>query len=303
MKLYSQGRWLIHEFDSLGDFADSLVEHAYVYESERVGDLLDKARHGWDEELPQALEVVESVTEKLIRDKLIEPAFKATWDVAGSVVDVGRFVSNEPECMIAFPPAAVTGKPVITIVTSMSLGAVSASEVLAQGRAVCALVMAIQATGRNVEVWSDNVTTFQGRWQDNPRAKTHTVKVKIKGANDVLDPGQLIFALANYGMGRTLGDSIYPRLDGRINEDLERKWRRGQRGAGAADPCPDLYPEGALILPKPTSFYTAMHQEEVRAHYNNGEFDGDWEVPDMYLAAAVDFVMKYMRKLGLVAES
>jgi hypothetical protein len=303
MELYSQGRWLVHQFDSLGEFADSLVKHEYVHPDHgSMSTLLNQCRFGWEQELPATMELVESVTEKLIRERKIQPAFEPVWDVAGAVVDIGRFVSNEPECMISFPLATTTAKPVITLVTCMSLGWVSQQEVLAQGRAVCALAMALQATGHSVEIWSDNVTGFQGRWHLNPKALTHTVKVKVKGANDVLDPGQLMFALANYAMGRSLGDSIFPQLDGRINPQLEKKWEQARRrgGASAGDPCPDLYPEGALILPRPRSRFA----EELarRGELSTDTFNADADMPAHYLQASVDFVMEHLKKLGIVAE-
>ena len=272
MRMYAHDdAWLVHEFDSLVDFADSLVEYGYV-NPENHGRALEHARSGLDQELPQALRILESATEKLLRDQLIEPAFIPVWDVSGAEVDVAAYLAGTPECMIDFTPSGVTGKPVVSIVTCMSLGWVSRQEVMAQGRAVCALVMAIQATGRSVEVWSDNVTGFQrSAGRGSAWRKAHTVKVKVKGANDVLDPARLMFALGSYDMGRTLGDSIFPCLDGRIDRELERQYAVG--GAAADDPNPDLYPAGSLILPKPESAFAIIGDDFER--YAGS--DGLWE--------------------------
>jgi hypothetical protein len=306
MELKRQGRWLIHEFDSLWDFTDALLKYRYVSPSNPYkAEFIQMARHGWDEEMDLTFRAVEGVMSKLTRDRVIDLTFRTAYDVAGGAVDVGRFVSGEPECMISYPLEAYRAAPVITIVSCMSLGFVSRQEVLAQGRAVVALVRAIEATGHKVELWSDNVTTFGGKWQDHPRNKMHTVKVLLKGANDVLDDGQMIFALANYGMGRDLGATIFPQLDGRIDDGaMERAWNKlPGKGAGAADPCPDLYPEGALLLPKPHSaFAEAMGYLSPEYLDDENMPTGNWDVPEQFVERSTEFVMEHMRKLGLIEQ-
>lgn len=267
-----QGNWLINDCESLDDFADTLERLGYVVEGQ-----MDMARLGWLDELPAALELAEATAEKLYRSRAVATSFEPVWDTSGAEVDVARYLGGEPECMIDFPAAPNSTNPVIALVACASFGMVSSRDVLARGQAVCALALALQNSGHSVEIYSDNVTRFKlsrhdfCTQADNP---LHTVRVKVKGANDVLDPARLMFALAHKQMGR-LGDLFFGNLK-------DNKWAadRDQYGASAGNPVAELYPEGSLVLP---------------AVGDGGHYERDSD-------AALRFVMDQIDKLGLLAE-
>lgn len=205
------------------------------------------ARMGWDEQLSSAMEVAESAITMAEQEHLTD-TFRPMWDVAGDEVDVGRFLSGEPECMIRFPVTRTsTAGRVITMCASMSYsGSISAATIRKRGQAIVALAMALSKLGHNTELWMD-LTGQAGKG-------TVKVRVLVKGANDELDPARIMFAFAHPAMLRQLGFAAIGLL--------------GYSPAGTMPVPPERdLPEGTIYLPELRSSHDVPNADQFLRKY------------------------------------
>jgi hypothetical protein len=269
-----------YSYESLADAADAAEMrnagpggHSHG-RPEMVGDATDKwafgvsfdgalemARHGWHEQLDVTLAITESAIEMAEQEHLTD-TFAPVWDVTGAEVDVARYLSGEPECMIDFP-LSKTSKAgrVITLVASVDWSAsVSADSILKRGRLIVALALALTRLGHSVEMY----VNANGLCRGNPSGKYGKceLSVKVKGTDDEIDPAAIMFAYAHPAMLRRVLFGI-----------REKSCPAGHVPMG---PSVSLYPDGTIFLP------------EIRS---------DHDVPD-----ADQFLRKYLGELGLLAE-
>src|SRR6266704_3583274 len=124
-------------FDSLADLAATAERHIIEGDVPRV--ILKKpdwlgckdwqagialARDGWAEELTATLDVAESAIRKVEAEHTMD-TFVPTFDVCGVDVDVARYLSGEPECMVDYPltPIVKAGR-VITLCVGSGISSV-----------------------------------------------------------------------------------------------------------------------------------------------------------------------------------
>jgi hypothetical protein len=189
--------------------------------------------------------------------RFTEPVF----DVSGDYVDVGRYLSGEPECMVDWPlqPTSAVGR-VITLCAPVTWsGAVSDETIVRRGQVITALALALSRLGHNVELWADRTNT------SHSGARRTKIRVLVKGANDVLDPAKVLFAYAHPSMLHGLAwtyDRTWPQA---FESAVQRR---------PTDPDRDL-PEGTIYLPALSS---------------------DHDVPDAHAA-----LREFIAQLGLLA--
>src|SRR5579872_114125 len=141
-------------YRSLAEYADGAVKrcrgHGRVYSgSDFAGyatweQALNMARSGWHDELDTALELAESAVALAEREHMTD-TFQPVWDVSGAEVDVARYLSGEPECMIDFPlsKTSKSGR-VISMCASISVsGSVRPDTIQRRGQVITALAMAL----------------------------------------------------------------------------------------------------------------------------------------------------------------
>lgn len=197
----------------------------------------DLALHGWQGVESDTLEIVESAV-ALVEAEHDELGFTPVWDVAGCEVDVGRYLSGEPENMIDYHivPVPKVGR-VITLCASVSVSCAVRSDALKRrGYGIAALAFALSRLGFSVELWAD-LSATKG-------ATTGRIRVLVKGANDELDPARVMFAYAHPAMLRGLcfaGMHAFPHS---VREALGV----GRDYGCPADPKRDL-PDGTIYLP------------------------------------------------------
>lgn len=196
---------------------------------------LDLARRGWAGQLDAALDLAQTAVETAEQEHVINDVFTPVWDVTGTEVDVARYLSGEPECMISFPltPTSTSGR-VITMCASVSYsGSIEADTIQRRGKNIVALALALSRLGHNTELWAD----FSGVHVGN--GDTVRIRVLVKGPNDELDPSRVMFAYAHPAMLRVLGLGV---LEG---------WgdKFPSNGTAPVPPARDL-PEGTTYLPE-----------------------------------------------------
>lgn len=176
---------------------------------------LDMARGaGYRDALPEVEELSRQV-EETVAAQLFQTTFQSTWDVAGAEVDMGRFLSGEPECMIESTPIRLSrhGRAVRIAVPSAVDHRVKAETILARGAAVMALVDILARAQHPLEIWSVAALA-----SNRGQAYRASYSVLVQESAQPLDPGRVMFALAHPAMQRRLIFSLRESEPQRIRE-------------------------------------------------------------------------------------
>lgn len=153
---------------------------------------------GYMDVVPDAEKLVSYVEETVAAD-LFATTFTSTWEVAGGSVDVGRFLAGEPECMLESQAIRISrhGRAVRIAVPVNYSCSVPAEYILRRGAAIMALVDILARAQHPVEIWA-------GMCNSRREARS-CILVKVQAANEPLDMGRVMFALAHPAMLRQLG--------------------------------------------------------------------------------------------------
>lgn len=147
-----------------------------------VEDAIDLSRKGWSEQRPLADrvrgEIMQSIGER------IDLTPKVYMDVHGSAVDMGAYMSGEPECMMSFPlnPEERQDKVLRILLDPGASGGYSDEYLATQAAAVSALLEVLQLLGHSLEIWTASPVK-EGRI--NPHAEI--VRVNRAGMHVNLD--------------------------------------------------------------------------------------------------------------------
>jgi hypothetical protein len=152
---------------------------------------------------------------------------------AGDEVDVGMFLSDEPECMVEYP-LEPKRKPVVKIVVSASFSAgIGAEEIYNRGAAVLAAIDLLEGSGVRVEVDLD-MGTETGR---NQFRRT----IPLKAADEALDRDKLAFAICHPATLR--------RLMFRLHEQSGQEGFERMGGTTYGHPLQPEAQDGAIVVP------------------------------------------------------
>lgn len=207
-----EGSYLRIEFDSIAEmasvietnhsnvdvFAEAGGRDGWYGDVKSVSGLKTLAQNGWGRDLEEVLSVSEETIKTVERDFDVQ-TWQSYYDVSGSDVDVARYLSGEPENMIAYTMVETprAGR-VVTLVANVSVsGGVSTETIEARGKNICALVHALETLGIRTELYTSfgNTTDFFGT-DDNGAVKCQ-ITVKVKKAEEILDPAMVMFAYAH----------------------------------------------------------------------------------------------------------
>lgn len=144
------------------------------------------ALNGWSGIRAEVDALVENIEHAIMPN--LAPAFTSYFDVSGGMVDVGRFLDGEPECMVEtkLVEMAKPGKVVTVLVQGFYSSASDEGEIKARGAAVVALIDAIEKMQHSTEIYVEYTLSER---------ICHLVKVK--GAGESLDIDTLMFILAH----------------------------------------------------------------------------------------------------------
>lgn len=213
------------------------------------------AINGWDSEADTALSIAESVVETVSQDHEM-PVFNAVWDVTGCEVDVARYLSGEPENMIDYDPVPTprNGRVIVLCASVSFSGSISTETIKRRGHTVAALAFALARIGFATELWADLSASGCG---DVAR-----MRVLVKGANDELDPGRIMFAYSHPAMLRALCMPAMHAFPSEYQDSLDV----GSGYGSPTSPKHDL-PEGTIYLPSVRSNRDVPEaQEELVKH-------------------------------------
>lgn len=235
------------------------------------GQLVRYARDGWRDRMAEALDVTDRAV-KWVETEV--ESFEPVHDVTGGEVDVAAALAGLPEDMVQYPPQKISNLgTLITLCADVgSFNSVSAESVMKRGEVIAALALALDRLGHQTELWiSDEyqISHSGDMYGKGSRVKPDvfgtprptgpfkqwrvTVRVKIKGANDFIDPARIMFAYAHPGVQRGLGFTAVQNLGGNVLEWPKTALCLGPRihNAGFGNPVPmtrDME-EGTVYLP------------------------------------------------------
>jgi hypothetical protein len=169
------------------------------------------ALKGWREGLRE-IEKVQAQITPFIAEKVLR--YQQTFAVSGYYVDVGTYLSNDPECFISrvYEEQNYPGK-IFTIVCSISSSAeITPKTIIQRGAMICALIDAIEYAGHRAEVicnWASSI----GHSSDHRKGNLKNygwfeVDVTLKKANQPLEMIEIAFCLAHPSMLRRIMFSI-----------------------------------------------------------------------------------------------
>ena len=181
------------------------------FHTANLTEALSMAREGWDEPRAEIDALVENIEDKIM--PVLTPAFTMYRDVSGGSVDVGAFMSGEPECMIEMQLCEIAkpGKVISILVNGFYSAHTSEADITTRGAAIVALIDAIEKMQHSAEVWVEYPFT----------GISHLVKVKAAGES--VDIDVLMFILGNRDAYR------------RVNFAAQELEPRGGRGMGCGD--------------------------------------------------------------------
>ena len=159
------------------------------------------ATEGWHEIRPEVEKLLSTLSEQI--DNRLDIVNELEYAVSGGAVDVGRWLTGEPECMFNFVPTpnARMGKVVRLFIDYGASAGYSANFIQQRGIVICALVDALQKMRISTEVWGETAITGSG-------GAIHTTVVKLHDATAQMDIDELMFALANPSMLRRITFSV-----------------------------------------------------------------------------------------------
>jgi len=156
---------------------------------------------GYSDAVPEAEALATAVADTVAAQVNLE-TFQSAFDVAGSEVDISRFMAGTPECMIEAQPIRIAkaGRAVRLVVSFSYHCGISEAVVRRRGAAVMALVYVLQQLQHPLEVWGSHGTT-------GGDVRKHDL-VQIQRADEPADIGRIMYALAHPTMLRRLCFSV-----------------------------------------------------------------------------------------------
>lgn len=187
---------------------------------------------GWVPQSPNVADLLSKVETDL--GDAMRPSFEFYFDTSGMEVDIARYLSNEPECMLQALPTKVmrTGRIIRLYVPATYSGGTDSNQIIARGIAIMALVEAFSMMRHPVEVVAGICNHGEGRYS---RLRTAYL-VTVQQATEMLDMSRIMFALAHPAFARQLGWAV--------KETCPRANDMGFYGGGGyGNPSREIIPE------------------------------------------------------------
>lgn len=152
---------------------------------------------GWHAPRAEVDRIVDSVRESV--RPFVTSDFSPVYDVSGAEVDIDRFLTGEPENMIeqVFAPTLKHGRVVRVLAAIGGSAGVPTDHIQGHGAMVCALIEALRLMGLEVELHICYSVT-------GSRGTEHTTHVMVKRAGDIVDPDDIMLAVAYADVQRRL---------------------------------------------------------------------------------------------------
>ena len=141
-------------FDSLAQFSEAAQESASrtladsdpTWAGGTFDEATNMATHGWEEPLPEVDALVDGMAKQL--------TLSPTLDVSGSDVDIDRYLSSEPECMLDYPLGEKDIRSISVLIPICFSSLVKATTARMRGIAVAAALEELHRQGITATVYA-----------------------------------------------------------------------------------------------------------------------------------------------------
>lgn len=118
------------------------------------GEAVELAKRGWAEGAAKALALRGSI-DAAVREIVAARQAQYSWDVTGDSIDVGKYLTGEPECCITQTPDgdSVSSKVVKLCANLAASGSVSVKSLYARGAVILSAIDILESLGHRVELW------------------------------------------------------------------------------------------------------------------------------------------------------
>lgn len=174
--------------------------------SDSLEHAMELAHKGYGEIRPKVDAIMEVLEERLA--ERFGNRFVTEYAVSGGSVDMGKFVTGEPECMLDWvsEPAASMGRVVKVCLAGTVSSSISADMIVRRGTAVVALLDTLHKLGVGVELWWDS--TIMGS-----DMVEHSTAVRLHDSSEPLDVDNLMWAVAHPSMLRRVVFAVQERSE------------------------------------------------------------------------------------------
>ena len=255
----------IWEFENVMDYLDNagayLCEGGQPWSDQREGsresitgdkhftgtrsmeEALKLVRYGWEEGL-ERINKFKTALENALTGLI--PILETHFDVVGDWLDVGRFVTGEPEVFGELVDSGLrreaTTPRIINVVANIAASAsIDTETIMTRGAAMCALVDLLEK--RNYRVQIDLVHAVEGHRTD--KRWLWESRTRVKEAGEMLQLDKLAFLMAHPSSLRRLGFAM--------QEHSNDEWRTvmgvSDKGYGYGMPC-ETFNQGDLYMPQ-----------------------------------------------------
>jgi hypothetical protein len=190
-------------FTELTQWCMDKVDHNYSGSCETNGYTESLAQacqlgiDGWHDVRDEVTKYLEALKDSIA--ERLAPTMVSMFATSGGFVDMDRFMTGEPECMVEsyLQPVAKHGKVIRIVVDNGASGGFSGEFIRQRGAIICALIDTLAKLGHSVEVWSETTVNIRN-------GKLHSTVTKLHDAQDLLDIDSLMFGLCHPAMLRRL---------------------------------------------------------------------------------------------------
>lgn len=164
-------------------------------------DACELATKGWSDVRPQVDKLFGELESSI--SKTLDEQFNIRFDYSGDSVDMGRYMSGDPECMIDYvtEPQARMGRVIKVMVNVANSARITTKQILDRGVVVVALLDVLNKLGVGVELWTE--MAIADKHVDE--GKRFSQLVKIHDSSEMLDVDSTMFAIAHPSMLRRIG--------------------------------------------------------------------------------------------------
>lgn len=224
----------VEMFDSFGEFVDYAKHNPSPDSSNKdadkwagsasLQDAADMARKGYGEIRPQ-VDSLMAVLQERIAERFGE-RFVTEYSVTGGTVDMGKFVTGDPECMLDWKaePSASMGRVVRVCMAGTASANIPAEHIIRRGTAVVALLDTLHKLGVGLELWWDS--TISGDTTEDGINRFSTA-VKLHDSSEPLDIDNLMWAVAHPSMLRRLTFSVQEQSETKKEQHAIAGWGYG----------------------------------------------------------------------------
>lgn len=170
-------------------------------------DAVELHRVGWPEGTARVAEYREALS-AWIAAAVSAKSKRFHWEVVGDFIDVGRYMTGEPEVFGNETPdgETISGRIVSIRLNASVSGAVSAETICARGVTVLVAVDLLEALGIQCEVIAACGGRSNGGYAGNdPSVEQADYNVVVKRAGEAVDPDRLSFVVAHPSFFRRFG--------------------------------------------------------------------------------------------------